>query len=170
MCVCVCVWVYSTRTHNKHYRQLKFSIMKYIWRKSSLLIVKPAADWWFVKSDKLDYSSFISTVGGPPHSSKLQPRFHQIFLWKPQKNMTDSHNKVSQALKLDFSRMPCGSFLHLFTDWYYLLRSSSACTISEAHSLYLTACLLSLRQKLNYMQFIELHSIFKPDPAEWASE
>lgn len=84
--------------------------------------------------------------------------------------MSDSHNKTSQTLKSDFfklqqSRPPSFPILLLcFSQFIRLASLEWSLTLSPSLPLPLPLrphVFMSLRQEQNYMQFIELHSIFK---------
>lgn len=85
---------------------------------------------------------------------------------------------MSRALEMDFFRLhhflPSFIFSHIVIKLLAVHLSALSRTLPPpitALSLSLSDYMsLVLEAKRNYMQFIELHSIFRPDTAEWHSE
>lgn len=83
----------------KHTPPLKLSILQDFSEQFSRLILNPAVDWWLVESDQpTAHLSRLSSATIPQIYSPTSIRIS----WKTKENMSDSHNKPSQTLKLNF--------------------------------------------------------------------
>lgn len=142
----------SSKQTAERRRCQKPNIMDEFWKQLNHLISKTVVNWWLVKSDQRDRSSFISAVSAH-RCSYLRPCLHCMFMKKQR--MTDSNNKEAQASELGCSAAATPQPLQ-----------HSCCSVAVAAHLplppppYWPHVVLSLRQQPNYMRFIELHSIF----------